>query len=133
MKIICIGRNYAEHAKELNNPVPTGDPIVFMKPPFSPYISVPILSVLVMLPILGFARSGWEPWKIYVPCLMVLGTVAVFLAPSLRLAVVGRGMGGAIAHPSRSEPAPAAGRLVESPDLVAYEASEEDCTVWDCF
>lgn len=32
MKIICIGRNYAEHAKELNNPVPT-KPVVFMKPP----------------------------------------------------------------------------------------------------
>ena len=22
MKIICIGRNYIEHAKELNNPLP---------------------------------------------------------------------------------------------------------------
>ncbi len=32
MKIICIGRNYAEHAKELNNPVPD-NPVVFMKPP----------------------------------------------------------------------------------------------------
>ena len=31
MKIICIGRNYANHAKELNNPVPT-KPLVFMKP-----------------------------------------------------------------------------------------------------
>lgn len=31
MKIICIGRNYAEHAKELNNPVPE-NPVVFMKP-----------------------------------------------------------------------------------------------------
>ena len=31
MKIICIGRNYREHAKELSNPVPT-DPIFFMKP-----------------------------------------------------------------------------------------------------
>lgn len=31
MKIICIGRNYAEHAKELNNAVPE-DPVVFMKP-----------------------------------------------------------------------------------------------------
>lgn len=31
MKIICIGRNYIEHAKELNNPVPA-KPIVFMKP-----------------------------------------------------------------------------------------------------
>jgi 2-keto-4-pentenoate hydratase/2-oxohepta-3-ene-1,7-dioic acid hydratase in catechol pathway len=32
MKIFCIGRNYADHAKELNNPVPT-EPLVFMKPP----------------------------------------------------------------------------------------------------
>lgn len=32
MKIICIGRNYRDHAKELNNPVPEA-PIVFMKPP----------------------------------------------------------------------------------------------------
>lgn len=31
MKIICIGRNYTEHAKELNNPVPT-TPVFFMKP-----------------------------------------------------------------------------------------------------
>jgi 2-keto-4-pentenoate hydratase/2-oxohepta-3-ene-1,7-dioic acid hydratase in catechol pathway len=31
MKIICIGRNYAEHAKELKNEVPT-KPVIFMKP-----------------------------------------------------------------------------------------------------
>ena len=31
MKIICIGRNYHEHAKELNNPVPS-KPVFFMKP-----------------------------------------------------------------------------------------------------
>ncbi len=31
MKIICIGRNYVDHAKELNNPVPK-NPLVFMKP-----------------------------------------------------------------------------------------------------
>lgn len=31
MKIICIGRNYVDHAKELNNPVPK-KPIFFMKP-----------------------------------------------------------------------------------------------------
>src|SRR3990167_8323237 len=31
MKIICIGRNYHEHARELNNPVPT-EPVIFMKP-----------------------------------------------------------------------------------------------------
>jgi acylpyruvate hydrolase len=31
MKIICIGRNYIEHANELNNPVPSS-PVFFMKP-----------------------------------------------------------------------------------------------------
>jgi len=31
MKIICIGRNYAEHARELRNDVPS-DPVIFMKP-----------------------------------------------------------------------------------------------------
>jgi acylpyruvate hydrolase len=31
MKIICIGRNYSEHAKEMNSPVPE-EPVVFMKP-----------------------------------------------------------------------------------------------------
>jgi 2-keto-4-pentenoate hydratase/2-oxohepta-3-ene-1,7-dioic acid hydratase in catechol pathway len=29
--VFCIGRNYADHAKELNNPVPSA-PIVFLKP-----------------------------------------------------------------------------------------------------
>ncbi len=32
MKIFCIGRNYIDHAKELNNKVPK-KPLVFMKPP----------------------------------------------------------------------------------------------------
>lgn len=31
MKIICIGRNYAEHAKEMKSEVPT-EPVFFMKP-----------------------------------------------------------------------------------------------------
>lgn len=31
MKILCIGRNYTDHAKELNNQVPS-EPVVFMKP-----------------------------------------------------------------------------------------------------
>ncbi|WP_426415635.1 fumarylacetoacetate hydrolase family protein [Aestuariirhabdus sp. LZHN29] len=30
-KVVCIGRNYAEHARELNNPVPD-TPILFIKP-----------------------------------------------------------------------------------------------------
>jgi len=31
MKLICIGRNYTDHAKELKNEVPT-EPVIFMKP-----------------------------------------------------------------------------------------------------
>lgn len=33
-KIICVGRNYAEHAKELGNEVPES-PVLFIKPPSS--------------------------------------------------------------------------------------------------
>ncbi|MCH8902376.1 MAG: fumarylacetoacetate hydrolase family protein [Bacteroidetes bacterium] len=31
MKIICVARNYAAHAKELNNPLPE-KPVIFLKP-----------------------------------------------------------------------------------------------------
>ncbi|MBK7763468.1 MAG: fumarylacetoacetate hydrolase family protein [Bacteroidetes bacterium] len=31
MKIFCVGRNYAEHAKELQNEIPSS-PVIFMKP-----------------------------------------------------------------------------------------------------
>jgi acylpyruvate hydrolase len=31
MKIICIGRNYADHARELDSPVPE-KPVFFLKP-----------------------------------------------------------------------------------------------------
>lgn len=31
MKIICVGRNYAKHAEELKNEVPS-EPVIFMKP-----------------------------------------------------------------------------------------------------
>lgn len=30
-KVVCVGRNYADHAKELNNPIPT-EPVLFLKP-----------------------------------------------------------------------------------------------------
>ena len=33
-KIICLGRNYAEHAKELGHEVPK-EPVIFLKPPSS--------------------------------------------------------------------------------------------------
>ncbi len=49
-RIFCIGRNYAQHAKELGNAVPDS-PVVFMKPPES------------LVPpggIVGFPRHGRE-------------------------------------------------------------------------
>ncbi len=44
-KVVCVGRNYAEHAKELNNPIPSS-PILFIKPatavvPFTNAIVLP--------------------------------------------------------------------------------------------
>ena len=33
-KIVCVGRNYRDHAKELGNEVPK-DPLIFLKPPSS--------------------------------------------------------------------------------------------------
>ena len=30
-KIVCVGRNYVDHAKELGNPVPA-EPLIFLKP-----------------------------------------------------------------------------------------------------
>ena len=33
-KIVCVGRNYAAHAKELGNDVPS-EPLIFLKPPSS--------------------------------------------------------------------------------------------------
>ncbi len=33
-KIVCVGRNYAEHAKELGNQ-PPAEPLIFLKPPSS--------------------------------------------------------------------------------------------------
>lgn len=45
-KFVCVGRNYAAHAQELNNPIPSA-PILFIKPtdaavPMTPSFSVPV-------------------------------------------------------------------------------------------
>lgn len=44
-KAVCVGRNYADHARELNNPVPA-EPILFIKPasavvPFADTLTIP--------------------------------------------------------------------------------------------
>src|SRR5215467_14507280 len=33
-KIVCVGRNYVDHAKEMGNDVPK-EPLIFLKPPSS--------------------------------------------------------------------------------------------------
>jgi 2-keto-4-pentenoate hydratase/2-oxohepta-3-ene-1,7-dioic acid hydratase in catechol pathway len=33
-KLVCVGRNYLEHARELGNDIPT-EPLIFLKPPSS--------------------------------------------------------------------------------------------------
>lgn len=43
-KIVCVGRNYAAHAKELNNPIPS-EPILFIKPAFSAVTATPEFSI----------------------------------------------------------------------------------------
>jgi 2-keto-4-pentenoate hydratase/2-oxohepta-3-ene-1,7-dioic acid hydratase in catechol pathway len=50
-KIVCVGRNYLEHAKELGNDVPV-EPLIFLKPPSSvigdgDYIVLPLQSAQV--------------------------------------------------------------------------------------
>ncbi|RUO59532.1 fumarylacetoacetate hydrolase family protein [Pseudidiomarina insulisalsae] len=46
-KIVCVGRNYAAHAAELNNPLPS-EPLLFIKPPSSlaqlPDVTIPTAS-----------------------------------------------------------------------------------------
>ncbi len=34
-KIVCVGRNYADHARELNNIIPNDELVLFLKPPSS--------------------------------------------------------------------------------------------------
>ncbi|MDN3521223.1 fumarylacetoacetate hydrolase family protein [Halomonas ramblicola] len=41
-KIVCVGRNYADHARELDNPVPS-EPLLFIKPATS---AVPLESTI---------------------------------------------------------------------------------------
>jgi len=48
-KVVCVGRNYVDHIKELNNPLPT-EPILFIKPStslqsFSEQIVIPSYSI----------------------------------------------------------------------------------------
>jgi 2-keto-4-pentenoate hydratase/2-oxohepta-3-ene-1,7-dioic acid hydratase in catechol pathway len=43
-KIVCVGRNYAAHAKELNNPIPS-EPILFIKPASSAVKASPSFSI----------------------------------------------------------------------------------------
>lgn len=43
-KIVCVGRNYAEHARELNNPVESS-PLLFIKPATAAVAMAPAFSI----------------------------------------------------------------------------------------
>lgn len=66
-KIVCVGRNYVEHARELNNPVESS-PLLFIKPataavPMTPSFSIPknagaVHHELEMAVLIGSRLSG---------------------------------------------------------------------------
>ena len=101
-----------------------------MKSPSFPFISIPLLSLFLLLPILGLARSGWEPWEVVVLCLLFFGAVSAFMAMSWRFAVAGHGVDEA---PARSGPVRVEERVVDGSDSTSHGAGDENCTVWDCF
>ncbi len=47
-KVVCVGRNYAEHVKELNNSMPT-EPLLFLKPPTAVVPLAPQFSLVTHL------------------------------------------------------------------------------------
>ncbi len=98
-----------------------------------PSLSIPAVSLFLLLPILAFAGSGWEPWEVVVLCLVLFVAVSAFVTSSLRPAVVGHDAGGAVACADRSGSVRVEARAVERSDLSLREARDEDCTVWDCF
>ena len=87
-KIVCVGRNYAEHAKELNNPIPNS-PILFIKPAssvvsFGPTISIPKNQGSVHHE-LEIAILIGQPLKSATPVQVAEGIVGVGLALDLTL------------------------------------------------
>ena len=82
-KIVCVGRNYADHAKELGNAVPT-EPLIFMKPPSSitahgdniiyPSLSSSIsyegeLGVIIGKRARNIAAGDWEEYVLGYTCI----------------------------------------------------------------
>ena len=108
-------------------------PVVPMKTPSFPFISISALFLVFLLPIVGIARSGWEPWEVVVLCLVFFGAASAFTVYSLRPAVVGHGARGAVACSARPGPAWLEDGVIEDSDSTPREGRDEDCTVWDCF
>ena len=97
-KVVCVGRNYAEHARELNNPVPA-EPLLFLKPSTS---VVPLSEPLVLSPARGPVHyeteialligqpNGNPPLvRLHSECLTgdVLGSLKCDCGPQLRAAI----------------------------------------------
>ena len=58
-KIVCVGRNYRDHAKELGNEVPT-EPLLFFKPPSS--LLAPAASCACPPPRPAWTSKANWPW-----------------------------------------------------------------------
>lgn len=81
-KVVCIGRNYAAHAKELNNPIPS-TPILFMKPSTA---LVPLTQPLVIPQDLGSVHHEVEL------AILIGDTLTNINAESANKAIVGIGL-----------------------------------------
>ena len=70
MKIFCIGRNYADHAKELGSAVPD-EPVIFMKPksallqPHTPfyYPEYPVVKLMVIVCFIAIITAYYQNFK----------------------------------------------------------------------
>ena len=82
-KIVCVGRNYADHAKELGNAIPT-EPLIFMKPVSSliahgdniiyPSLSSSVsyegeLGVIISKRARNIAAADWEEYVLGYTCI----------------------------------------------------------------
>lgn len=81
-KVVCVGRNYAEHAKELNNPVPT-TPILFIKPNSA---------VVPMAPAIALGGRGAEVHYEAELAILIGERLSHVTADAVRTAIAGLGL-----------------------------------------
>ncbi len=102
-----------------------------MKSPAAPFLSFPILFILISSVVLAW--SGWELWEITILSLILFGAVATYLALKLPVSAVGHDAEGVVISPSRPDPVQSEGPLIESSGLITRDRGDDECTIWDCF